>query len=185
MITTAGCSWMCAPIAQVSEPCSQELSYFRHARLCSKSALHNCRDPFARAVQGCISLPHVLGHIRMTAKKLTGNTNGNPGIAAQVCGVFALLLSGVHTWMYWGLYCYPWLRSSFIAAYYLAAAGCVVAGLRARTQIQRAAPMLALLGVRLGSLLTRTVLNSGSQDAVWHYAVTEVRPPSTPHWGHL
>ncbi|CAL8463477.1 g3011 [Coccomyxa elongata] len=92
----------------------------------------------------------------------------------DVCGVFALLLSGVHTWMYWGLYCHPWLRSSFIAAYYIAAAGCVVAGLRACTQMQRAAPMLALLGVRLGSLVTRTILNSGSQDAVWHYAVTEV-----------
>ncbi len=107
------------------------------------------------------------------------------GFAAQVCGVFALLLSGVHTWMYWGLYCYPWLRSSFIAAYYIAAAGCVVAGLRACTQMQRAAPMLALLGVRVGSLVARTILNSGSQDAVWHYAVTEVRSRRTSHWGHL
>ena len=93
----------------------------------------------------------------------------------QVCGVFALLLSGVHTWLYWGLYCYPWLRSSFIAAYYLSAAGCVVAGLRASTQIQRAAPMLALFGVRVASLVVRAALNSGSQDAVWHFALTEVR----------
>lgn len=92
-----------------------------------------------------------------------------------MCGVFALLLSGVHTWLYWGLYCYPWLRSIFIAAYYLSAAGCVVAGLRASTQIQRAAPMLALFGVRVASLVVRAALNSGSQVAVWHFALTEVR----------
>ena len=54
----------------------------------------------------------------------------------QVCGVFLLFISGAHTLMYWGLYCYPWLRNSFIAAYYLAAAGCVLGGLRAKTQVR-------------------------------------------------
>lgn len=53
----------------------------------------------------------------------------------QVCGVFLVLLSGVHTYMFWGLFCYPWLRRAFITAYYLSAAGCVAAGLRARTQV--------------------------------------------------
>ena len=33
----------------------------------------------------------------------------------QVCGVFVLLLAGVHTLMWWGLYCYPYVRNSFIA----------------------------------------------------------------------
>ena len=62
---------------------------------------------------------------------------------SQVCGVFLLFISGAHTLMYLGLYCPPWLRDSFIAAYYLAAAGCVLGGLRARTPMQRALPMLA------------------------------------------
>lgn len=76
--------------------------------------------------------------------------------------------------MYWGLYCHPWLRDSFIAAYYLAAAGCVLEGLRARTQLQRALPMLALFGVRFACLGARVVLNSGSQTACMHYAAMEV-----------
>jgi len=58
------------------------------------------------------------------------------GSVLQVCGVFLLFISGAHTLMYWGLYCYPWLRNSFIAAYYLAAAGCVLGGLRAKTQVR-------------------------------------------------
>ena len=59
--------------------------------------------------------------------------------------------------------------------YYLAAAGCVLGGLRAKTQVQRALPMLALFGVRFVCLGTRIVLNSGSQAACMHYAVMEVR----------
>ena len=58
----------------------------------------------------------------------------------------------------------------------MAAAGCVLGGLRAKTQMQRALPMLALFGVRFLCLGTRTVLNSGSQAACMHYAVMEVRP---------
>lgn len=41
-------------------------------------------------------------------------------------------------------------------------------------QVQRALPMLALLGVRAASLLTRAALNSGSQTAIKHFAVLEV-----------
>ena len=92
----------------------------------------------------------------------------------QVCGVFLLFISGTHTLMYWGLYCYPWLRDGFIVAYYLAALGCVLGGLRAKTQMQRALPMLALFGVRFLCLGTRMVLNSGSQSACIHYAAMEV-----------
>jgi len=46
----------------------------------------------------------------------------------QVCGVFLVLVSGAGAGMYWGLQCYPWLCGSFIAAYILAAALCVVLG---------------------------------------------------------
>jgi hypothetical protein len=92
----------------------------------------------------------------------------------QVCGVFLLFLSGAHTLIFWGLYCHPWLRDTFIAAYYLAAAGCVVGALRARTTVQRALPMLALFGVRLACLFTRALLNSGSQEAVTRYLAMEV-----------
>ena len=94
--------------------------------------------------------------------------------SAQVCGVFLLFISGTHTLMYWGLYCYPWLRDGFIVAYYLAALGCVLGGLRAKTQMQRALPMLALFGVRFLCLGARMVLNSGSQSACIHYAAMEV-----------
>ena len=94
--------------------------------------------------------------------------------SAQVCGVFLLFISGTHTLMYWGLYCYPWLRDGFIVAYYLAALGCVLGGLRAKTQMQRALPMLALFGVRFLCLGARMVLNSGSQSACIHYATMEV-----------
>ena len=97
-------------------------------------------------------------------------------VSPQVCGVFLLFISGAHTLMYWGLYCHPWLRDGFIAAYYLAAAGCVLGGLRARTQLQRALPMLALFGVRFACLAARVVLNSGSQGACMHYAAMEVCP---------
>lgn len=76
--------------------------------------------------------------------------------------------------MYWGLYCYPRLRDGFIVAYYLAAAGCVLGGLRARSQMQRALPMLALFGVRFACLAARVALNSGSQSACLHYAAMEV-----------
>lgn len=95
-------------------------------------------------------------------------------LCSQVCGVFLLFISGAHTLMYWGLYCYPWLRDSFIVAYYLAAAGCVLGGLRAKTQLQRALPMLALFGVRFACLAARVALNSGSQAACMHYAAMEV-----------
>ena len=95
-------------------------------------------------------------------------------LSSQVCGVFLLFISGAHTLMYWGLYCYPRLRDSFIAAYYLAAVGCVLGGLRARTQLQRALPMLALFGVRFVCLAARVALNSGSQSACMHYAAMEV-----------
>jgi hypothetical protein len=58
------------------------------------------------------------------------------GVRAQVCGVFALFLSGAHTLLFWGLLCHPRTRAAFICAYYLAAAACVAAGLRGRSAVQ-------------------------------------------------
>jgi hypothetical protein len=31
-----------------------------------------------------------------------------------VCGVFAVMVCGVHMLMYWGLFCFPVLRGSFM-----------------------------------------------------------------------
>ncbi len=62
------------------------------------------------------------------------------GARAQVCGVFALFLSGAHTLLFWGLLCHPHTRAAFICAYYLAAAACVAAGLRGRSAVQARTP---------------------------------------------
>jgi hypothetical protein len=60
------------------------------------------------------------------------------------------------------------------AAYYLTALGAVVAGLRARSNIGRAAPLLALFAIRVACLGVRIALNAGSHAAVVHYAIAEV-----------
>ena len=61
------------------------------------------------------------------------------------------------------------------AAYYLTAAGAVVAGFSARSSVGRAAPMLVLFLVRVACLGVRAALHAGSQAAVVHYALAEVR----------
>ena len=96
----------------------------------------------------------------------------NPTV--EMCDAHAMTPSeiSIHSTMTYPL-C---MRASLPCRYYLAAAGCVLGGLRAKTQMQRALPMLALFGVRFLCLGTRVVLNSGSQAACMHYTVMEVRP---------
>ncbi|KAK9821303.1 hypothetical protein WJX81_005376 [Elliptochloris bilobata] len=91
----------------------------------------------------------------------------------DVCGVFALFLSGAHTLLFWGFLCHPRMRAAFVGAYYLAAAACVAAGLHGRSALQRAVPMAALLGVRLAALCARAALGSGSSTALRHYVAME------------
>eukprot|EP00884_Botryococcus_braunii_P010567 jgi/Botrbrau1/19511/Bobra.0035s0011.1 len=104
---------------------------------------------------------------------MANHTRYRTWLMLDVCGVFALLLSGTHTLLFWGLFCHPFLRTSFIVGYYGAAAGCVVAGLRARSHLQRALPMLLLVLVRAGAMLARLLLVSGSPQANWHYFYME------------
>ena len=141
------------------------------------------RSPFAQAVGALLVVCEASTHQRRDALLAEPAAQSSIHLhavllmsccSAQVCGVFLLFISGTHTLMYWGLYCYPWLRDGFIVAYYLAALGCVLGGLRAKTQMQRALPMLALFGVRFLCLGARMVLNSGSQSACIHYATMEV-----------
>lgn len=96
----------------------------------------------------------------------------NPTV--YLCGAHAIKPSRTST--HFTIKCPSCMRPSIPCRYYLAAAGCVLGGLRAKTQMQRALPMLALFGVRFLCLGTRIVLNSGSQAACMHYAVMEVRP---------
>ena len=57
----------------------------------------------------------------------------------------------------------------------MTALGAVAAGLSARSVVGRAAPMLALLAIRVACLCVRVALNAGSQAACVHYAMMEVR----------
>jgi predicted membrane channel-forming protein YqfA (hemolysin III family) len=92
----------------------------------------------------------------------------------DVCGVFALFLSGVHALLWWGLLCHPTLRAAFMWAYYGTAALCVVVGVTAESRTTRAAPMLLLLCVRLAAVVTRLCIKSGSHTAALHYLAMEV-----------
>ena len=59
-------------------------------------------------------------------------------------------------------------------AYYGTAALCVVVGVTAESRTTRAAPMLLLLCIRLGAVITRLCINSGSHTAALHYLAMEV-----------
>ena len=93
----------------------------------------------------------------------------------QVCGVFALFLSGAHNFIWWGLYCYPRLRVTAVTAYFVTAGACVLLGLTAKSNAKRAAPMLALLLLRFVVVLARLILNSSSCWASIHFLWMEVR----------
>lgn len=92
----------------------------------------------------------------------------------QVCGVFALFLSGAHNFIWWGLYCYPRLRVTAVTAYFATAGACVLIGLTAKSNIKRAMPMLVLLLLRFAVVLARVILNSGSWWASIHFLWMEV-----------
>ena len=93
----------------------------------------------------------------------------------QVCGVFALFLSGAHNFIWWGLYCYPVLRVTAVTAYFLTAGACILIGLTAKSNTKRALPMLVLLLLRFCVVLARLALNSGSWWASVHFLWMEVR----------
>ncbi|DBA84039.1 hypothetical protein WJX77_000100 [Trebouxia sp. C0004] len=95
-------------------------------------------------------------------------------ISIDVCGVFALFLSGAHNFMWWGLYCYPRLRVMAVTAYFITAGACVLLGLTARSNAKRATPMLVLLLLRFVVVLARLILNSGSRWASMHFLWMEV-----------
>lgn len=92
----------------------------------------------------------------------------------QVCGVFALFLSGAHNFIWWGLYCYPRARTITLVAYFLTAGACILAGLTAKNNAKRAAPMLVLLLLRFFVVLARLLLNSGSWWASINFLWMEV-----------
>lgn len=92
----------------------------------------------------------------------------------QVCGVFALFLSGAHNFIWWGLYCYPRTRTITLVAYFLTAGACILAGLTAKNNAKRAAPMLVLLLLRFFVVLARLMLNSGSWWASINFLWMEV-----------
>ena len=79
----------------------------------------------------------------------------------QVCGVFALFLSGAHTLLFWGFLCRPRTRAAFICAYYLAAAACVAAGLRGRSALQ----VSPLIRYQIRHALCDTVYGPAQQSA--------------------
>lgn len=79
----------------------------------------------------------------------------------QVCGVFALFLSGAHTLLFWGFLCRPRMRAAFICAYYLAAAACVAAGLRGRSALQ----VSPLIRYQIRHVLCATVYGPAQQSA--------------------
>lgn len=93
----------------------------------------------------------------------------------QVCGVFALFMTGAPKCISWGLYCYPRFKAAALAAYFTTAAVGAFMGLTAKNKVGRALPMLALLLLRLSVLLARIILRAGSQTASWHFLCTEVR----------
>ncbi|KAL3130931.1 hypothetical protein ABBQ38_000255 [Trebouxia sp. C0009 RCD-2024] len=97
-------------------------------------------------------------------------------ITIDVCGVFALFLSGAHNFIWWGLYCYPRMRTAVLVAYFLTAGACILIGLTAKNNVKRAIPMLVLLLLRFFVVLTRLILNSGSWWAsinfLWMEALT-------------
>jgi len=98
-----------------------------------------------------------------------------PVLDVQVCGVFALFLSGAHNFIWWGLYCYPCLRVTAVTAYFITAGACVLLGLTAKSNAKRATPMLVLLLLRFFVVLARLILNSGSWWASVHFLWMEVR----------
>ncbi|KAK9815212.1 hypothetical protein WJX72_000048 [[Myrmecia] bisecta] len=87
----------------------------------------------------------------------------------DVCGVFILFLGGVNVVLWWGLYCYPRLRSVFLVSYYCTGAACVLAAVTAKTSLRRAAPMFMLLCIRLAAVAARLALRSGSHAGSLHY----------------
>ena len=75
-----------------------------------------------------------------------------------------------------GLYCYPWLRNAAVTAYFITAIACALIGVTAKSIVKRAIPMLILLLLRFGIVLTRLCLKSGSWWASLHFLWMEVRP---------
>ena len=96
------------------------------------------------------------------------------GFDLQICSVFLLLVASMHRLLAWGFICHPHLAMLFTTLYYSAAAACIMAGVNARTALQRGLPLILLLLVRFAALATRKLLPSGSQEALGHYLVMEV-----------
>lgn len=95
----------------------------------------------------------------------------------QVCGVFALFLSGAHNFIWWGLYCYPRVQTIAVVAYFFTAGVCILVGLTAKNNAKRASPMLVLLLLRFFVVLARLLLNSGSWWASINFLWMEVCSP--------
>ena len=95
-------------------------------------------------------------------------------LCLQVCGIFLLMLSGMHPCLWWGMHEHPHARMFFIVSYYLAAAACAVAGVAATNKTARAVPLLVLLLVRLGAIVVRWAWDLGCQAAVMQYLAMEV-----------
>lgn len=93
----------------------------------------------------------------------------------QVCGVFALFLTGAHHCIVAGLYCYPRLKVTAVSAYFATAIVGALAGLTAKNKVGRALPMLALLLIRFSVVVARLVLHSGSHIATLNFLCLEVK----------
>lgn len=101
-------------------------------------------------------------------------------VHVQVCGVFALFLSGAHNFIWWGLYCYPRMRTVAVVAYFFTAGVCILVGLTAKNNAKRASPMLVLLLLRFFVVLARLLLNSGSWWASINFLWMEVCSINAP-----
>ncbi|GAB4819451.1 hypothetical protein N2152v2_006497 [Parachlorella kessleri] len=91
----------------------------------------------------------------------------------DVCGVLLVLVGGGHMVLWWGFHCHPMLRMAFALCYYTAGAACLFAAVNARSSRARAASMLVLLLLRVGSFVVRLVVSPHASPALWHYLAME------------
>lgn len=94
-------------------------------------------------------------------------------LALDVCGIYGVLVGSQWACITIGFACYPWLAASCTVVYYLTGCLGVFCSLRAKSSLARGFPMLTLLFLRVGFLLSRPTLGGSSMHAFWMYALAE------------
>lgn len=95
-------------------------------------------------------------------------------IRVDVCGIYGLLLGSQVDVFRLGFPCHRSLVSLFIGVYSVVGLCGVSYSLKAKTPMTRGLPLLGLMVIRIGVLITRLLFGSANMEAWWFYLSAEM-----------